>query len=333
VLAQLLHVPEQVLGRVQKLAGVESAAVVADIPLTANEDTFSVSMEGIPDPPDRRREARFNVVGPGYFHTLEIPLTAGRDFRETDTSDTPTVVLINQVMARQFWPNQNPIGQRIATDKKTWYTIAGIVGDVRQMGLRSEAKPEAYISYLQDPYQWPYMSMLVRTNADPLKLFVDVEEAVWAVDKEQPVSNPTTLDQIRSNSIAEPRMIALLLGLFAALAVVLASVGLYGVVSRLVTERTHEIGLRMALGARAPEVFRLVVGRGLILALIGTGLGLVGSRIASRALTSFLFNVGPTDPLTFFAVSLLLIVVTLIASYFPARRAAKVDPNVALRYE
>lgn len=324
---------QQVLGRVQRLAGVQSAAVVADIPLTDNEDILGFSIEGTSDPPDQRRDTRFNVVGPGYFSTLGIPLTAGRDFADTDTSDAPTVVLINQAMARRFWPNQNPIGQRITTDKKTWYTIAGIVGDVRQMGLRSEAMPEAYLCYLQDPYQWPYMSMLVRTNADPLKLFGHVVEAVWAVDKEQPVSSPTTLDQIRSNSIAEPRMIALLLGLFAGLAVVLASVGLYGVVSRLVTERTHEIGVRMALGARAPEVFRLVVGRGLILALIGTGLGLIGSAMASRALTSFLFNVGPTDPLTFVAVSLLLIAVTLIASYFPARRAAKVDPNVALRYE
>jgi len=201
------------------------------------------------------------------------------------------------------------------------------------MGLRSEAKPEAYISYLQDPLQWPYMSMLVRTSADPLKLFGKVEEAVWAVDKDQPVSNPTTLDQIRSNSIAEPRMIALLLGLFAGLAIVLASVGLYGVVSRSVTERTHEIGVRMALGARPIEVFRLLVRNGLTLALIGTGLGLIGSAMACRALTNFLFNIGPTDPLTFVSVSLLLIAVTLIASYFPARRAAKVDPNVALRYE
>lgn len=324
---------QQVLGRVQRLAGVQSAVVVADIPLTDNEDSLGFSIEGIPDLPDQPRDARFNVVGPGYFSTLGIPLTSGRDFTDTDTSDTATVVLINQAMARRFWPSQNPIGQRITTDKKTWYTIAGIVGDVRQMGLRSEAKPEAYLSYLQDPYQWPYLSLLVRTNADPLKLFGNVEEAVWAVDKEQPVSNPTTLDQIRSNSIAEPRMIALLLGFFAALAVALASIGLYGVVSRLVGERTHEIGVRMALGARAVEVFRLVVGRGLILALIGTGLGLIGSAMASRALTSFLFNVGPTDPLTLVAVSLLLIAVTLIASYFPARRAAKVDPNVALRYE
>jgi len=324
---------EQILGRVGQIPGTESAAVVADVPLTHNEDSLGLTIEDTADLPDERKEARFNVVGPGYFGTLGIPLFQGRDFSATDADGAPMVIVINQAMARQFWPNQNPIGHRISTDNKTWYSIVGVVGDVRQMGLRSTAQPEVYVSYLQDPFQWPYLSLLVRASSHPLKLFGPIEQAVWSIDKDQPISNPRTLDQIRSRSIAEPRMAALLLGVFAALALLLAAVGLYGVVAHWVAERTYEIGLRMALGARAIEVFELVVGRGLTLALIGTAIGLVGSALATRTLKGFLFNVGPTDALTFAAVSLLLIAVTLLASFIPARRAAKVDPMVALRHE
>lgn len=328
--AALFH---QILERVKLLPGVQSAAVVADVPLTQNEDSLDFSIEGVPDPPGRQRGARFNIVGPVYFSTLGIPLVGGRDLSDTDAEGAPLVVVVNQAMARRFWPNENPIGQRITTDRKTWYSIVGVAGDVRQMGLWSESQPEVYVSYLQDPYQWPHLTMLVRTGSDPLKLFGGVEQAVWSVDKDQPVSNPMTMDQIRSDSIAQPRVTALLLGLFAALALLLASVGLYGVVVRSVTERTHEIGVRMALGARPVEVLRLVVGRGMILALAGAGLGLIGSWLSTRALVSFLFGVRPTDPLTFGVVSLLLTGVTLLASYIPARRATRIDPMVALRYE
>jgi putative ABC transport system permease protein len=324
---------QQILNRVDQIPGVRSSAVVADVPLTQNEDSLGFSIAGVPDPPNRPRQVRFNVVGPNYFRTLGIPLLTGRDFTDDDNLSAPVVVVINQAMARAFWPNQNPVGQRITTDQKSWYTVSGVAGDVRQMGLRSATQPEVYVSYLQDPYQWPYMSMLVRTNSDPLKLLAAVEQAVWSVDKDLPPSHSRTLDQIRSDSIAQPRVIALLLGLFAALALMLASVGLYGVVSRSVTERTHELGVRMALGATAVGVFRLVVGEGLTLVLLGSGLGLIGSLVATQALAVFLFNVRPTDPITFTGVSLLLIVVTLVASYFPARRAAKVNPMVALRYE
>jgi predicted permease len=324
---------EQILDRVDQIPGVQSSAVVADVPLTQNEDRLSFSIAGAPDPPNKQRQARFNVVGPNYFRTLGIPLLTGRDFSDDDNLSAPVVVVINQAMARAFWPNRNPVGQRITTDQKSWYTVSGVAGDVRQMGLRSATQPEVYISYLQDPYQWPYMSMLVRTGSDPLKLLVAVEQAVWSVDKNLPPSHPMTLEQIRSDSIAQPRVIALLLGLFAGLALVLASVGLYGIVSLSVTERTHEMGVRMALDATTIGIFRLVVGQGLTLALLGSGIGLIGSLVATQALATFLFNVGPTDPTTFTGVSLLLIVVTLVASYFPARRAAKVAPMVALRYE
>lgn len=341
---------QQILHRVQELPGVDSAAVVADIPLTHNEDGLEFSIEGLPDPPNQRREARFNIAGPKYFRTLGIPLLEGRDFSERDAGGAPPVVLINEAMARRFWPNANPIGQRISTDapaapeplgehdhargadqanQGTWFSVIGIAGDVRQMGLRSETQPEVYVSYLQDPYQWPFLSMLVRTTSDPLRLFPAVEQAVWSVDKDQPVSNPMTMDRIRSDSIAQPRVTALLLSLFAALALLLASVGLYGVVARSVTERTHEIGVRVALGARPLEVFRQVVGRGMILALAGTAIGLAGAFGTTRVMTSLLYDVRPTDWVTFTAVSLLLMAVTLLASYVPARHATKIDPMVA----
>ena len=323
----------QILQRVGQMPGVESAAVVADVPLTQNEDSLGFSIEGVPDPTERKLSVRFNIVGPGYFTTLGIPLTQGRDFADTDADGTPMVIVVNQAMARRFWPNQNPIGRRITTDNKTWYSIVGVAGDVRQMGLRADSEPEVYMSYLQDPFQWPYLSLLVRASSNPVKLFPSIEQAVWSVDKDQPLSNPITLDHVRSHSIAEPRIAALLLGLFAGAALLLAAVGLYGVVSYWVAERTHEIGVRMALGARSFDVFLDVVGRGLLLALLGTALGLAGSLAVTRVLASFLFSVRSTDPLTFAAVALLLMCVALVASYFPARRAAKVDPMVALRYE
>ena len=324
---------QEMLHRVSQIPAVKSAAVVTDIPLTENEDISSFSIEGLADPPDRMRHARVNVVGPGYFRTLGIPLIAGRDFNELDAAAAPGVVLVNQAMVRRFWPDEYPVGKRISTDSKTWFAIVGICGDVPQMGLRSSPEPEVYVSYLQDPFQWPYLSMLIRTGSDPLKVFPSVEQAVWSVDRDQPVSNPRTMDQIRSDSIAQPRVMALLLGLFAALALVLAAVGLYGVVARWVTERTHEIGVRMALGAERFEVLRLVVGRGMLLALMGGVLGLAAALALTRLIASLLYHVHPTDFVTFAAVTLLLLGVATAASYVPARRALKVDPIVALRYE
>jgi putative ABC transport system permease protein len=323
----------QILQRVEQLPDVQSAAVVADVPLTQNEDSLGFSIEGVPDPPARKPSVRFNIVGPGYFATLGIPLTQGRDFADSDADGTPMVIVVNAAMMRRYWPNQNPIGRRITIDNKTWYSIVGVAGDVHQMGLQADTEPEVYMSYLQDPFQWPYLSLVVRASSNPVKLFHSIEQAVWSVDKDQPLSNPITFDQIRSNSIAQPRIAALLLGLFAGAALLLAAVGLYGVVSYWVGERTHEIGVRMALGARSSDVFLQVVGRGLILALLGTAIGLASSLAATRVLASFLFGVHSTDPLTFAAVAMLLMGVALVASYFPARRAAKVDPIVALRYE
>ena len=324
----------EVLHRVEQLAGVQSAAVVTDAPLSGDIDAIGFSIEGRPDPaPDHKLSLNVNVVGPGYLRTLGIPLLKGRDFTERDTTGTPLAVLINQAMARKYWPNQDPIGARISSDGKTWAAIQGVVGDVRQEGLSVEPVPEVYLSYLQDPFAWPYLTMLVHTSVDPMKLVSSIQGAIWSVEKDLPISSIVSMEQLRSHSIAQPRLTALLLSVFAALALILATVGIYGVMAYSVTQRTHEMGLRMALGARASDVLTLVVGQGLQLAAIGVALGLAGAFAMTRVLEKFLWGVRPTDPVTFTAVSLLLAAVAMLASYLPARRATHVDPMLALRYE
>jgi predicted permease len=325
---------QQLVDRVQRLPGVKSAALAADVPLTGNSDSSSFSMEGQPDPaPNKKRHASYNIVSPAYFQTLGIPLLKGRDLANQDNLGTPLVVVINQSMARHFWPDQNPVGRRVSTDDKHWYTIVGVAADVRDLGLKQEPRPQIFISYLQDPFLWPYLSLLVRTDSEPLKLSSSIQEAVWSLDKDQPISNIHTMEEILSVSVAQPRVTALMLAIFAGLALVMAAVGIYGVIAFAVTVRTHEMGVRMALGASRQHVLKLVVGRGLGLALLGVGIGLAGAFALTRFLSTLLYGVGASDPMTFVAVSLFLLGVAAVASYIPARRATKVDPMVALRYE
>jgi putative ABC transport system permease protein len=241
--------------------------------------------------------------------------------------------LLNQAMVRRFWPDEDPLGKQITTDGKTFYSIVGVVGNVHQLGQAAETSPEFYLSYLQDPVDWPWRTFVVRTVGDPLKLTGLVKQAVWSVNKDQPVSGIRTMEQVLAESVAEPRIYTLLMGVFAALALGLASVGIYGVVSYSVSQRTHEVGVRLALGAERVDVLRLVIGQGMLLTGIGLGMGLAGALALTRFLSSFLFGVRPTDPITFVAVALALAGVALLASYIPARRATKVDPMVALRYE
>jgi putative ABC transport system permease protein len=323
-----------VLDRVERVPGVLSAAVVTDTPLSGDTDEIAFSVERHPDPaPGQKVTLNVNVVGPGYLRTLGIPLVKGRDFMEDDTETRPRVALINQSMARKLWPNQDPIGARISGDDKTWYTIQGVVGDVRQGGLGTEPRPEVYLSYLQDPFAWPYLTLLVRTSSDPARLVSTIQGAIWSVQKDLPISAISTMQQIRSQSIAQPRLMALLLAVFAGLALVLASVGIYGVMAYSATQRTHEMGLRMALGARREDILRMVIGQGMILTILGVGLGLAGAFPLAKVLTKFLWGVRPTDPSTFVGVALLLGAVAFTASYVPAQRATRVDPMVALRYE
>jgi putative ABC transport system permease protein len=325
---------QQVVERVRTLPGVRSASWVTDLPLSGDSDRLGFSIAGQPDPaPGKPRSASFNVVGPGYFQTLGIPLLHGRDFTDHDSDAAPGVVLINEAMVRRFWPDDDPLAKQITLDGKSWFSIVGVVGNVRQLGQASEPSPEVYLSYLQDPVAWPYRTLAVRTAGDPLKLVGLLEQAVWSVNKDQPVSNVRTMEQVLGDSVARPRILTLLLGVFAVLALALASAGIYGVVAYSVAQRTHEVGVRMALGAEHLDVLRLVVGQGMLLTAIGLGIGLAGSWALTRFLSRFLYGVRPTDPMTFLAVSFSLAGVALLACYIPARRATKIDPMEALRYE
>jgi putative ABC transport system permease protein len=241
-------------------------------------------------------------------------------------------------MARRFWPGEDPTGKRLtpgapdSANPDDWITVIGVVKDVRQFELVAEPKPQMYLTHIQAGFFAP-RHLVVSTEVEPLSLAAAVRKAVWDIDKDQPVSNINTMETVLSESIARQRFSMLLLGIFAAVALVLAAVGIYGVMSYSVAQRTHEIGIRMALGAQRGDVLKLAVGGGLKLVLIGVGIGLVTAFVLTRVMSSLLFGVSATDPATFITISLVLISAAILASYIPARRATKVDPMVALRYE
>jgi putative ABC transport system permease protein len=264
---------------------------------------------------------------------MGIQLLQGRQFDDRDTADSPAVVVISETMARRFWPNENPIGKRLTDgNPPNWIQVIGVARDVRQFQLSAEPKPQMYLSYKQAGYFVP-RHLVVRTKVEPSILATTVRETVWKIDKDQPVSNISTMDEVLSDSIARERFSMLLLGIFAGLGLVLAAVGIYGVMSYSVAQRTHEIGIRMALGAQRSAVVKLAVGRELKLVLIGLGVGFAVAFALTRVMSTLLYGVSPTDPLTFSAITFVLVGVALLASYVPARRATKVDPMVALRYE
>ncbi|HWT02783.1 MAG TPA: ABC transporter permease [Pyrinomonadaceae bacterium] len=327
------------LRRVEALPGVKSAAVTTNLPLYPQGNSISFSIEGRPDPATGRKPTVVTrVISPQYFSTMGIQFLQGRQLNEQDRADSPAVAVISETMARRFWPDGDPLGKRItpgradSTDPNDWITIVGVAKDVRQFELNAEPKPQMYLSYEQAGFFEPN-DLVVSTSVEPLSLASAVRKAVWEVDKDQPVSNVRTMEDILSGSIARQRFSMLLLGVFAGLALVLAAVGIYGVISYSVAQRTREIGLRMALGAQRSDVVKMVVGQGLKLVLIGVAFGLAAAFVLTRVMSSLLFGVSATDPVTFLVISLVLICVALLASFIPARNATKVDPMIALRAE
>jgi putative ABC transport system permease protein len=323
----------QVVEQLRAVPGVQSAALVRGLPLTGNSASVRIILpDGETPPKGQEPQAQFNTATPDYFATMGIPLTQGRLFNEGDRLETPVVLVINQNMARRFWPGQDPIGKQIKiVDDETTGTVIGVVGDAKHDWLSEEQRPQIYVSYSQSPGL--FATVVLRTKVEPMSLSQAVREAVWKVDKDQPVWKVRTLESLLAYNVADKRFLMLLMVVFAALALTITAVGLYGVVNYTVGRRTHEIGVRMALGARRGDVLKLVISQGMRLAITGMGVGLIASFVLTRFIQSLLFGVSATDTLTFTSVAGLLGGVALLACYIPAWRATKVDPLIALRRE
>ncbi|MBO0722611.1 MAG: FtsX-like permease family protein, partial [Blastocatellia bacterium] len=326
---------QQVLARLRSTPGVKAASAIYPLPLSGMEESMGFDIEGQSRSPGEQYSAGGRGVGPDYFKAQGIRILKGRDFRESDGSDAPPVLAINELMAQRYWPNQDPVGRRIAITNRdgrpVWSEIIAVVESVRHMALDVDLRPEIYIPVAQYPVS--FMTLVIRTNDDPLKLVNSVRIQVQTVDRDQPISNINTMDVLFERTFAQRRFNFILLGLFAGLALLLSAVGIYGVMSYLVAQRTHEIGVRMALGAQARDVIELVLRQGMALTLIGVVIGLIAAFGLTRLIKNLLYNVSATDPLTFTAIALMLTVVALMACYLPARRATKVDPIEALRQE
>jgi putative ABC transport system permease protein len=331
---------DECLARVQALPGVRSAALTHSLPIDGSNWSGGFTAADLPVPSranlpesDRLR------VSPNYFEAMGIRIMRGRSFSAADTPDSAPVVVINETLARRIWPNEDPIGKRLKfglpedqdEESKPWREVVGVAGDVKMNGVDQATTLQTYLPYTQLPNQ--SLGLVVRAERNPAALASAVEQAIHAIDKDLPVYSIFTMEQLLGNSLAPRRLTLVLLASLAALALLLAAVGIYGVISYAVRQRTHELGIRIALGAQAHEVLTLILKQGLKLTLVGIGLGLVAAFALTRWLESLLFGVRPTDALTFAAIALLLLLVALLACWIPARRATKVDPLIALRTE
>jgi putative ABC transport system permease protein len=327
---------KQAVERMASLPGVRSAGAISYLPFAGPGAATSFEIEGQPKPAAGQKFVTdVCVTDANYFRTMEIPLLTGRTFTEQEATEAKQqVAVINETMARTYWPNESPLGKRLLVDMVDPIVpteIIGVVRDVKSMSLDAAVKPMVYWPHPQLAYS--SMTLVIRTEGDPSSIAAAAQREIQLIDKDQPVSDVRTMEQWLANSIARARFSTLLLALFAAVALVLAAVGLYGVMSYSVAQRTHEIGIRMALGAKTVDVLRLVVGQGMLMALVGVTIGLIAAFALTRLMSSLLYEVSATDPLTFVLISLLFMGVALFASYIPARKATKVDPMEALRYE
>ena len=322
----------EVLERIQAIPGVKSVGMANNLPFTG----FHLSLD-FPAPPNSPPvPVAGRSVSPGYFRAMQIPLISGRDFTEAENQkDAPCVRIVNHALARLYWPGEDPVGKQLpgACTNDAPATVVGLVADSKQDSVDSEPHPELYEPYAQHPFASFLVTLVIRTASNPTGVAAAVRYAVRQVDSDQPVIQMRTMQDVVSESIWRQHVSASMLGLFAAIALVLSAVGIYGVLSYSVSRRTHEIGIRSALGATRRDILRMVVGEGLLLTLMGVGVGVAVDLGLTRLLTGLLYGVRPRDPLTFVALTLLLIIVALLAAYVPARRATSVDPMVALRYE
>src|SRR5215208_6444143 len=323
----------EVVERVSHLPGVEAAAVVRGLPFSGNGATLTYAVPGqAPPPPGQEPKSLENAIDPHYLSTVGLPLIRGRNFTPQDGPESPRVMLVNRTLAEKLWPGADPLGKQLELpDAKVTASIVGVVGDAKQFDIGESQRPQIYTAYAQNPHI--FGTLVVRSRVEPLSLAESVKKTVWSVDPEQPVWKVRTVERLIEMNVAGRRFVLTLMACFAGLAVLLTALGLYGVVSYTVAQRTHEIGIRVALGAQGRDVLRLVLGQGMRLVVVGLALGVVGAFAATKLMAGLLYGVSATDPLTYAAVALLLAAVALLACLVPARRATKVDPMVALRYE
>jgi len=322
----------EVIDRVRAVPGVLSAGAAKDVPIRGSGERFGFLPPGyVLRAGEDAPTAQIIHISDGYFKTVGTPMLAGRDFLRQERADTPWVVIVNQAFVKQFLPKGNPVGQSLRFGDALRGDVVGVVGDIRQTAIDEPAKPTIYIDNMQNSRV--RVNLVARTAGAPLAMTRQVEDAIWSLDRDQTITSVFTFDDIMNEAVARPRLLTVLLGVFGGLGLLLGSLGIYGVLAYLVNQRQREIGVRMALGAQQSDVLRLVVLRGMVLAIAGVLIGLIGALALTRLMQGVLYGVEATDPLTFGVVALGLLAVAALASWLPARRAASVDPAVAIRYE
>jgi putative ABC transport system permease protein len=335
--ADVVRFHRDVTERIAHLPGVRAAGSARVLPLARTIGDWSIKVEGRPHIPEENPNGDYQAVTPGYFEAMELKLIRGRFLTSADREGTMPVVVINKTMANRYWPGEDAVGRKfhMGTDDKPWLTIVGIVGDVHHNTVVEEGRAEFYVAHAQLPEHIGGaprgMTLVVKTEGNPLAAASAVREAVRAIDRNLPVSDIRTMEDVAASALAQPRFVTLLLAIFAATALTLAAIGIYGTISLLVTERTQEMGIRLALGADPPTILKLVLGQGLTLIAIGLSAGIAGAVVLTRTLSGLIYGVGALDPLTFVAVPVILCLVGLLACFIPARRAASLDPITSLR--